>query len=86
MRIELEASRWVKNTLLKSAKTFHNRQAHYENLYFFVLFGSLPPCRLHDANTRTPFANGRHCLPPPVAFGFWLLESSGISTKRAYSL
>ena len=29
-----------------------------------------------DNNTRTPFANGRHCLPPPVAFGFWLLESS----------
>ena len=38
MRIELEASKWVKNTLLKSTKTFHYRQAHSENLYLFAIF------------------------------------------------
>ena len=37
-RIELGASKQAKNTLLKSTKTFHYRQAHSENFHFFVNF------------------------------------------------
>ena len=37
-RIELETSKLAKNTLLKSAKTFHYRQAHSENFHFFIVF------------------------------------------------
>ena len=57
-----------------SAKIFHYRQAHPENLYLFAIW--VPSPWLHHTHTRTPLANVRHCLPPPAAFGFRLLESS----------
>ena len=42
--MELEASRYAKNILLRSTKIFHYRQAHSENFHFFVIFGfPLPP-------------------------------------------
>ena len=37
--MELGASRWIKNTLLKSTKIFHYREFHSENFHFFVIFG-----------------------------------------------
>ena len=36
--MELGASRYAKNTLLKSTKIFHYREFHSENLFFFSSF------------------------------------------------
>ena len=52
--MELGTSRWVKNTLLKSAKIFHYREFHSENFHFFVIFG--PKSTLDPFQPWSPLA------------------------------
>ena len=58
--MELGASTYVKNTLLKSTKIFHYRQAHSENFPNFNFFDQLPTLTNFVAEQKPPEAAAGH--------------------------
>ena len=68
-RIELGASKYAKNTLLRSAKLFHYREFHSGNCHFFVIFG--PKSTLGPLQ---PLSLKLRCRAPQLSPAFFLAD------------